>query len=130
MPKVTFNTKYFLDWAASYTDIETLKVEAKEAFKGITEENMFKKAHKIVAFFDKVVTLVEKAATDFSMIEGQDEPTGKKKLDIAADFLDKAIELPFYLEWLDGKVIRMFLSMSVQALNSHVGDAWKDKEDE
>lgn len=130
MPTVTFNTKYFLEWLSSYTDIEALKLEAKEAFKGINEQNMFKKAHKITAFLDKVVTLVERAAIDFSMIEGKDEPTGKKKLDIAADFLDKVIELPFYLEWFDGKAIRMFLSMTVQALNKHTGDAWKEGTDE
>jgi len=126
MPAVKFNFKFFLEWLASYTEVEQIKAEAKVAFKGITEENMFKKAHLITAFMDKIVTIVEKAATDFSMLEGQDEPTGKQKLDIATEFLDKCIELPFYLEWFDGKAIKMFLSMAVQALNSHTGDAWKD----
>lgn len=123
---VKFNTDYFLKWLASYTEVEDVKKQAAKAFKGITPDNMFKKAHQMTAFFDMIVTLVEKSAVDFSTLEGKDEPTGKKKLDVAAEFLDKIIELPFYLEWLDGKVIKYLLSSAVQSLNKHVGEGWVD----
>jgi len=129
MPKVTFNTKYFLEWLESYTEVAKIKKDASIAFKGINEKNMFKKAHKIVAFLDQIVTLIEKAATDFSMLEGKDEPTGKRKLDVASEFLDKMIELPFYMEWFDGKAIKFLLSMAVQALNSHTNGAWQEGND-
>jgi DNA-binding ferritin-like protein (Dps family) len=127
MPKVAFNHEYFTAWAVQYTDIETLKKEAKLAFKGINQDNMFKKSHAMLAFFDKIVTLVERAAIDFSTMQSVDAPTGKKKLDIAVEFLDKVIELPFYLEWLDGKILKFLLSWSVGALNSHIGDNWEEK---
>lgn len=127
MPKVTFNFKYFEAWLASYTDIEALKKEAKSVFRGINEKNMFKKAHRALAFFDKVVTLVERSAIEFSTLKSVDEPSGKKKLDIAAQFLDEVVQLPFYLEWFDGKAIKFLLSWAVGALNSHIGDSWEEK---
>jgi hypothetical protein len=129
MPKVTFNYKYFMTWLNSYTDIEGLQKEAKTVFKGINEKNMFKKAHKALAFFDKIVTLVERSAIEFSNLNSVDEPTGKKKLDIAAKFLDDCVQLPFYLEWFDGKAIKFLLSWAVSALNSHFGESWEDKVD-
>ena len=127
MPKVTFNFTYFEAWLKSYTDIDVLKKEAKAVFRGISEKNMFKKAHNALSFFDKVVTLVERAAIDFSNLESVDEPTGKKKLDVAVKFLDDMIELPFYLEWFDGKAIKFLLSWTVGALNSHIGEGWEEK---
>jgi len=129
MPKINFNFKYFEAWLKSYTDIETLQKEAKTIFKGINEKNMFRKAHKITAFLDKVVTLVERAAIDFSNLDDVDEPSGKKKLDVAVKLLDECIQLPFYLEWFDGKAIKFLLSMAVSNLNTHFGDAWEEKID-
>lgn len=127
MPKVTFNFKYFETWLESYTDMTALKKEAKTIFRGFNEKNMFKKAHRALSFFDKVVTLVERAAIDFSALESTDEPSGKKKLDIACKFLDEIIQLPFYLEWFDGKAIKFLLSWAVAALNSHIGSSWEEK---
>lgn len=127
MPKVRFNFTYFEAWLKSYTDIEILKKEAKQVFRGINEKNMFKKAHRALAFFDKVVTLVERSAIEFSTLESVDEPSGRKKLDIAVEFLDDMIKLPFYLEWFDGKAIKFLLSWAVAGLNSHIGDSWEDK---
>jgi len=125
MPKVVFNQKYFMQWLESYTEVDELKKEAKAAFKGINQKNMFKKAHKITGFLDHVVTIIERCASDFSTIEGKDEPSGKKKLDIAVKFLDECIQLPFYLEWFDDNIIRFLLSKTVSALNTHMGDDWK-----
>jgi hypothetical protein len=125
MPTVKFDYKYLQSWLSSYTDIETLKAEAKEAFGGINEKTMFKKAHLIAAFLDHVVTIVEKAAIDFSTLEGVDEPDGKNKLDLAVKFLDDVIEMPWYAEWADQYVVKLLLSMAVQSLNSHVGDTWR-----
>jgi hypothetical protein len=123
--KVAFDHKYLQSWLTSYTDIDLLKKEAKEAFTGINEKTMFKKAHMITAFLDHVVTIVEKAAVDFSTLQGVDEPDGKKKLDLAVKFLDDLIDLPWYAEWADKAVIKLLLSMAVQALNNHVGDSWR-----
>jgi hypothetical protein len=127
MPKVKFDYAYLLDWLESYTDFNALEKEAKTVFKGINEKNMFKKAHKILAFVDKIVTLIERAAIEFSNLENVDEPTGKKKLDLAVKFLDDKIKLPFYLEFFDDNVIRWMLSTAVAALNTHVGDSWEEK---
>jgi hypothetical protein len=127
MPTIKFDFTYFLKWLESYTDVEALKAEGMSVFSGITEKNMFKKAHEILAFFDKLVSLVERSAIDFSNLQDKDAPSGKSKLDIAAQFLDETIKLPFYLEWFDGKAIKFLLSMAVASLNSHLGDAWEEK---
>lgn len=129
MPKIRFDYKYFMAWLESYTEVKELEKEAKLAFRGINERNMFKKAHKMTAFLDHVVTIIERSSTDFSMLEGVDEPSGKKKLDIAVKFLDDCIKLPFYLEWFDDNIIRFLLSTAVSSLNRHTGDAWKTDND-
>lgn len=117
MPSV--NTKKLLEGLKAYADtgaLEKLVAEFKAA--GIVD--------KIAVSFGiikEAVHLVEKLAADFGELG---TPTGREKRDAVVGFLDGVIELPFFLEPIDGPVIGQMVDGLVAWYNLKVGHRWLD----
>jgi len=75
----------------------------------------------IGGFIKKIVDMVELAVEDL-----EEALSGPEKLEVAVQFLDDVIRLPFYLEWLDKPILRLLLSLIVTQLNDERGHTWDE----
>lgn len=82
------------------------------------------KVAKVVALVVESVKVVEQLAADMGEIGAG---TGAEKKDAVVKFLDGSIELPFYLEPLDGPIIGIVVDAVVGFFNLRFKKAWLDK---
>ena len=86
--------------------------EIKAIFKdGFQLDDMKAILEKGITVLQKLVYFAEYA----DKFKGQG--LGKQKLDFVVNFLDNQIKLPFYLEFLDQKIIRFFINLIVAKFN-------------
>lgn len=71
---------------------------------------------KVTDFIRLAVRVVEDLGRDLASLEGGD------KKEVLVDWLDSVIELPFFLEWFDGKVIAMIIDYAVEWFNAKFAD--------
>ena len=93
-------------------------LEDWNSFKEVIES-----IHIISDFVVSVVMAVEIAADDIADdLEGLESDD---KLNTAVEFLDDLIELPWYLETIDGPMFKVMISMAVYWLNKRYGHNWR-----
>jgi len=121
------------------TNVSALKGEAigifkdaKDILESMNEVNEWNSVEEILTNMDKlnavilrVISSVEVAAenlkADYTDIKSGD------KLETATAMLDDAIKLPFWLELIDGVVIKVAISMAISLMNQ-TGETKFDKE--
>jgi len=73
---------------------------------------------KIGNFVIDTIILVELAAKE---VEGL---KSKEKLETAVSIIDDAIKLPWYLEFFDGPILKLIVSLGVDYMNKVEGKNW------
>lgn len=74
------------------------------------------------SFLIQVVYAVE--AVVRSIDNAKEYITSEDKLDIAVEIVDKALTLPWYLEAVDGLILKMLISTTVTFINKIGGKDW------
>lgn len=74
-----------------------------------------KSVHKYLV---RVVRFIQQAAKEL----GEEFETSENKLEAAASIVDDMLDLPFYLEMIDGPVIKVVLSLVVSFVKDKYGD--------
>lgn len=74
---------------------------------------------KLLDLFTDAIKVVEKIVADSG-----EAGLGKEKRDAVVDFLERAIEVPFYLESIDGYIIGLIVDTIVGVLNKFFGKTW------
>lgn len=118
-----FDRQQFIKWVKEYTTYPLLEEECRNAFNGWDIRDPIvtvTKLKDVVSVLERIVELVEKFSKDISYLSGKD------KLDLATEFIDDLVRLPFYAEWFDGAVIRILISSIVTQYNKFYGKAWID----
>ena len=115
---MTFNTKV----EALKTKASSILKDAKDVLENMDQLNEWDSIDEIITNMDalnsiilRVISAVEVAAdnlkTDFNDIKSGD------KLDAATKILDDSIHLPFWLEFCDGPLLKVTISMAISLLN-------------
>lgn len=74
---------------------------------------------RLLDLFTDAIKIVEKIVADSG-----EAGLGKAKRDAVVDFLEKVIQVPFYLETIDGYVIGLIVDTIVGVLNKFFGKTW------
>lgn len=102
-----------LDWDEFVAEVEAVKALDFGALPAAEAGNLFS------SLIQKAATVVERVAA-----EAKGVLSSKEKRDAVVDFLDDVIKLPFYLELLDGPVLKIMVDMVIGALNDKLGHLW------
>jgi hypothetical protein len=68
--------------------------------------------------------LLAASVTEKMVRDAGEAGQGSAKRDAVVEFLDDVIQLPIYLEWLDGKLIGMAIDALIGWLNLTQGHDW------
>jgi len=110
-----------MEWVRGETNYPEYTHRIEEAFSSLSirePKDLFGKTRDVLEIGENIVDLIEKFTKEF------DDWSSKDKLDLAVDFIDEVIELPFYVEWLDDNIIRFILSLIVEQKNKYLGQDW------
>ena len=107
MPNVKFDEEKFLAALNEYIDIG----EITQYLEVIRLAPAAEKATKVMGFADYVLGKVKVILGDINELKEND-----KAMDTLVGFLDGCIDLPFYLEWLDGPAIKAVLSALIDII--------------
>ena len=118
------------------TNVEVLKERTNGLLsdaKGMVEQmneisewdsitDMITNVGTLSSFVQRVITAVELTAND--AIDDLEDLKSQDKLDAAASVIDDAIDLPWWLEKIDGPIINMVISLCVNFINTKYGNEW------
>lgn len=74
---------------------------------------------KLYTFFTNVVLFVQEASVSLGGIYKSED-----KLNAAVKLIDDAIKFPFYIDVIDGPIIKVIVSTIVAGLNKDFGKIW------
>ena len=117
------NTEKLLAGLEEYFATPTMKDLVDQIFHGPFQVS---KIVKVLSLVGEAVRIAEQLAADIGDV-GSGSVTGKEKKDAVVGFLDGVLELPFFLEPLDGPVIGIAVDATVTFFNAKFNHAWLDK---
>lgn len=117
------NTDKLIAGLKAYFETPEMVALVEEIFHGPFKIN---KVARVVALVGEAVKIVETLAADIADV-GSGSVTGKEKKDAVVGYLDGVLELPFFLEPLDGPIIGIVVDAIVVWFNVKFSHAWIDK---
>jgi hypothetical protein len=104
-----------VDGLVEYIDVDHFKAD----LAALPGTKILQLPGKLLDLFTDAIKIVEKIVADSGEVG-----LGKEKRDAVVDFLEKAIEVPFYLETIDGYIIGLIVDTIVGVLNKFFGKTW------
>jgi len=118
-----------LDVAQVLQSSKDLLATGQASFNTMNELSEWNSASEVIAniktlneFLIQVVYAVE--AVVLTIDNAKDYITSEDKLDMAVTIVDNALKLPWYLEGIDGLVLKMLISSTVTFVNKIGGQTW------
>lgn len=50
--------------------------------------------------------------------------TGEEKKKLAVDLINKAVDIPYLPEWVEGKILNIVIDLIIATINKWLGHAW------
>ena len=123
---IDFDRQKFINWAKEYADYALLEEDAKRTFSGWDlndPNNVFDHLQQVLDFGKRIVSVIERFSQDVAYLSGKD------KLELAVQFTDELVKLPFFFEWIDQIVIKHIYSTIVLEYNKTWGHKWLEAKD-
>lgn len=103
-------------------EFEGLKSSIDEASEWDTLPEIISNIGNMTSFVINVILAVELSANE--LMDEVEAVTSGEKLEAAAEVLDELLDLPWYLEVIDGPAFKILISFGVSMLNKYLGNDW------
>lgn len=100
--------------------VQELYEKVKESWEDVQDEAGW--VSKVAKAVLTVVEVVEEFSTS-----GEGRLSSEDKANLAADVLNKFIDLPYVPEWIETRMFRLAIAAVVNVLNQRLGNDWFTK---
>uniref|UniRef100_A0A6M3IV49 Uncharacterized protein n=1 Tax=viral metagenome TaxID=1070528 RepID=A0A6M3IV49_9ZZZZ len=130
MPKVKYQV--IIDAMKKYVDFETFNIDVKDLTTNIKKiiDNVNTKFNLLVVLeasgdaFSTLNQLIQDLIIIIEKVQNEMGGFDNDKKKALIKFLDDQIDLPFFFEWVDNKVIAQAIDAAVSYLNDEYGHNW------